>query len=322
MATGLFALLDDIAAIAKVAAASLDDVGLQATKAGAKAAGIVIDDAAVTPRYVVGFAASREIPIIAKIAVGSLKNKLLFLTPAALALSAFAPWAITPLLMAGGAYLCFEGFEKVWESISPHAHEPGPDVAAPAPADPAAYEAQMVRGAIKTDFILSAEIMAITLATVPEATLRMQLAVLIGVGIGITALVYGAVALLVKADDAGFALARSESGLVRALGLRLLGRGLVKAMPLVLGTLSIVGTAAMLWVGGGIVVHGLEGYGFTTVGHAIHDAAAWAGARAPEGSAGAVSWFASATGSGLFGLALGALIAPVTHVVARMRGGH
>jgi predicted DNA repair protein MutK len=322
VATGLFALLDDIAAIAKVAAASLDDVGLQATKAGAKAAGIVIDDAAVTPRYVVGFAASREIPIIAKIAVGSLKNKLLFLTPAALALSAFAPWAITPLLMAGGAYLCFEGFEKVWESISPHAHEPGPDVAAPAPEDPAAYEAQMVRGAIKTDFILSAEIMAITLATMPEATLWMQLAVLIGVGVGITALVYGAVALLVKADDAGFALARSESGLVRALGLRLLGRGLVKAMPLVLGTLSIVGTAAMLWVGGGIVVHGLEGYGFATIGRAIHDAAAWAGARAPEGSAGAVSWFASATGSGLFGLALGALIAPVTHVVAKLRGGH
>ncbi len=250
MATGLFALLDDVAAIAKVAAASLDDVGLQATKAGAKAAGIVIDDAAVTPRYVVGFAAARELPIIGKIALGSLKNKLLFLTPAALALSAFAPWAITPLLMIGGAYLCFEGFEKVWESISAHGHQPGPEPGAPAPADAAEYEAQMVRGAIKTDFILSAEIMAITLSTVPEATLWMQLAVLVGVGIGITALVYGAVALLVKADDAGYALARAENGLARALGLRLLGRAMVKAMPIVLGILSVVGTAPCCgWAG-------------------------------------------------------------------------
>ena len=320
MATGLFALLDDIAAIAKIAAASLDDVGAQAAKAGAKAAGIVIDDAAVTPRYVVGFAATREIPIIAKIARGSLRNKLLFLTPAALALSAFAPWAITPLLMVGGAYLCFEGFEKVWESISPHGHEPAPDVGAPPPRDPAEYEAQMVRGAIKTDFILSAEIMAITLSTVPEATFWMQLAVLVGVGVGITALVYGAVGLLVKADDAGVALARSESAVVRVLGLRVFGRLMVKAMPVVLGVLSVVGTAAMLWVGGGIVVHGLEQYGFATLGHAIHDAAAWAGARMPGGWSGFVTWFVSAAGSGVAGFALGALIAPVTHMVAKMRG--
>ncbi|MHB2169791.1 DUF808 domain-containing protein [Alsobacter sp. R-9] len=321
MATGLFALLDDVAAIAKVAAASIDDIGAQATKAGAKAAGIVIDDAAVTPRYVVGFAASRELPIIGKIAVGSLRNKLIYLTPAALALSAFAPWAITPLLMAGGAYLCFEGFEKLWESIRPHAEDAPEADAAPA-ADPVAHETSMVSGAIRTDFILSAEIMAITLSTVPEATFWTQLAVLVGVGVGITVLVYGAVGLLVKMDDAGVKLARSENGLVRALGLRHVGRGLVKAMPLILSLLGVVGTAAMLWVGGGIVVHGLEEFGFATLGHWIHDAGAWAAARAGETFAGFASWFVSATGSAVVGIALGGVIAPVVHVAGSLRGGH
>ena len=169
MATGLIALLDDVAGLAKVAAASLDDVTAQATRAGAKAAGVVIDDAAVTPRYVVGFAASRELPIVGRIAAGSLKNKLLFLLPAALALSLLAPWAITPLLMLGGAFLCYEGTEKAYEAIWPHrAHEHEVKVGAAAGRDAQAFEDEKVNGAIKTDFILSAEIMAITLASVPR----------------------------------------------------------------------------------------------------------------------------------------------------------
>src|SRR6516164_5794559 len=179
MSIGLIALLDDVAAIAKVAAASLDDVVAQAAKAGAKAAAVVIDDAAVTPRYVLGFAASRELPIVRKIAVGSLRNKLIYLTPAALALAAFAPGAITPLLMAGGAYLCFEGTEKLAEKAFPHTAHRAAEIVAPEPADAQAYEDQKVRGAIRTDFILSAEIMAITLAAVSLSGFWMQAAALV-----------------------------------------------------------------------------------------------------------------------------------------------
>ena len=203
MATGLIALLDDVAAIAKVAAASLDDIAGHAAKAGAKSAGVVIDDAAVTPRYVVGFAAAREIPIVAKIARGSVKNKLVFLLPAALLLSLFAPWAITPLLMLGGLYLCYEGAEKVYEAVFPHEAHDHEEKIGVAPADPQALEDQKVSSAIKTDFILSAEIMAIALATIPDTGLMTQAIVLALVGIGITAAVYGAVALIVKADDSG-----------------------------------------------------------------------------------------------------------------------
>ncbi len=236
MSTGLIALLDDVVALAKVAAASLDDVALQAGKAGAKAAGVVIDDAAVTPRYVVGFAANREIPIVKRIALGSLKNKLLILLPVALALSLLAPWAITPLLMLGGAFLCYEGAEKVLEAIRPHAAHAHEESVGAAPTDPLALEEARVAGAIKTDFILSAEIMAIALATIPESSFLAQAAILAVVGIGITLLVYGAVALIVKADDAGVALARQEGVAMRLpAGLRPLaravGRGLVKGMP-------------------------------------------------------------------------------------------
>jgi uncharacterized protein len=253
MSGGLIALLDDIAAIAKVAAASLDDVAAQAVKAGSKAAGVVIDDAAVTPRYVVGFAADRELPIVARIAAGSLRNKLLFLLPGALALSLAAPWAITPLLMAGGLFLCFEGYEKVHHLLAPAAHADGGEYAAST--DAASLEEMRVAGAIRTDFILSAEIMAITLASVATLGFWGQALVLGLVGVGITMLVYGAVALIVKADDIGVALARNGSlGLTRALG-----RALVKGVPPFLKALSLVGTAAMLWVGGGIVVHGLAG---------------------------------------------------------------
>ena len=309
MATGLIALLDDVASIAKVAAASLDDVGLQAAKAGAKAAGVVIDDAAVTPRYVVGFAADRELPIVGRIALGSLKNKLLYLLPAALLLSFFAPWAITPLLMIGGAYLCYEGTEKVYEALVPHgAHHHEVAVGAASP-DPKAFEDEKVGGAIRTDFILSAEIMAITLASVPESSFWMQAFVLAVVGIGITALVYGGVALIVKADDFGVALAARPATAQ-------LGRAIVLGMPILLKALSIVGTAAMIWVGGGIVVHGLEEYGLSAPAHAIHAAAEAVGhALAPV--AGVVGWAVEAAAYGVVGLILGAALIPfVEHVAA------
>lgn len=311
MSTGLIALLDDVAAIAKVAAASLDDVAAQATKASAKAAGVVIDDAAVTPRYVTGFAAARELPIIRRIAIGSLRNKLVFLLPAALALSAFAPWAITPLLMLGGAWLCYEGAEKVFEAISPHAAHAHEEAIGLAGGDPKAAEDAKVRAAISTDFILSAEIMAIALSTIPEASLAMQAAILAVVGLGITVAVYGTVALIVKADDAGVALARSGNGAVAALG-----RGLVRAMPPLLKGLGVVGTAAMLWVGGGIVVHGLEVFGLTALGHAIHDAGHAAGALVPAAE-GVIAWAVMAAGAGIVGLAVGFALIPLVERVAR-----
>jgi uncharacterized protein len=320
VATGLIALLDDVAAIAKVAAASIDDVGAQATRAGVKAAGIIIDDAAVTPRYVVGFAADRELPIVGRIAVGSLKNKLIFLLPAALLLSLLAPWLITPLLMVGGAYLCYEGAEKVYETLFPHqAHHHEEVVRGPAET-PQQLEDKTVAGAIKTDFILSAEIMAITLATLPDATFWGQAVVLAVVGLGITLLVYGGVALIVKADDAGVAMAQSRtSGLVRSLG-----RGLVVGMPYFLKLLSIVGTAAMIWVGGGIIIHGLEEYHLSAPGHAM-EAAAEAAAHALPAIGGLASWLMTALVSLLFGLVVGVLLIPlVQHVAAplyrRLRG--
>jgi uncharacterized protein len=338
MSIGLIALLDDIAGLAKVAAASIDDVTAQAGKAGVKAAGIVIDDAAVTPRYVVGFSASRELPIIGKITLGSLKNKLLYLLPAALILSLVAPWAITPLLMIGGAYLCYEGSEKVFEAILPHqAHHHEATVAAAAQTAQN-LEDEKVNGAIKTDFILSAEIMAIALATVPDLSFWSQAVVLAVVGIGITLVVYGGVALIVKADDAGVALAANDrpvsgwlrdgepSAADRALAplTKALGRGLVKGMPIFLKGLGIVGTAAMVWVGGGIIIHGLEAFGFATLGHAVHDVAAAAGHAVPTLS-GLTEWLVSAAASGVFGLVIGALLIPlaqyvVAPLVKRLRG--
>jgi len=309
MSGGLIALLDDVAAIAKVAAASLDDVAAQATKAGAKAAGIVIDDAAVTPRYVVGFAASRELPIIGKIALGSLKNKLLILLPGALALSFFAPWAITPLLMAGGLFLCFEGYEKVHELVAGHGQPAEEKVAAIVAPDAQGIEDSKVAGAIRTDLILSAEIMAITLASLPPQGVWMQAFVLAAVGIGITLLVYGAVALIVKADDLGVLMARGHLGVTRALG-----RGLVKAMPPLLKLLGLVGMAAMLWVGGGIILHGAAQLGFAGPEHALHVAGEAAAGMVGAGG-GFTAWFVAALGAGIAGLALGALTAGAVHLV-------
>ena len=302
--SGLLALLDDVATIAKVAAASLDDVAGQAAKAGAKAAGAVIDDAAVTPKYVHGFPAARELPIVGKIALGSIRNKLLILLPAALILSSFAPWAINPLLMIGGAYLCFEGAEKVHHLLFPPAHT---DVPLDEPAADAAHlEAEKVAGAIKTDFILSAEIMTIALSAIPEGGIVTEAAILAIVGIGITAVVYGGVALIVKADDIGLHMAaEGRLGATRATG-----RGIVKGMPVFMTVLSAVGTAAMIWVGGSIIVHGLEGFGITGPGHWIEHMAEVAAAAVP-GVAGAVRWAVTAFFDGILGLALGLALIPV-----------
>jgi hypothetical protein len=311
MPSGLVALLDDVAGITKLAAASIDDIGAAAGKAGTKAAGVVIDDTAVTPRYVTGFTPDRELPIIWKIAKGSLKNKLLFLLPGAIALSAFAPWAITPLLMIGGAYLCFEGTEKVFEAFFHHEEHGG---IPPLAIEAAELEQEKVSGAIRTDFILSAEIMAIALADVADRPLGIQAAVLAAVGILITIAVYGVVALIVKMDDIGLHLAERRLSPMRALG-----RGLVLGMPVLMKALSVIGTAAMIWVGGGIVVHGMEEFGFTALPHALHHFAEAAGHAVPA-AGGAVEWVVGAVGSGLVGLVIGAVVVAILHMVKRARG--
>lgn len=305
--SGLIALLDDVAAIAKVAASSVDDVIGQATKASAKAAGAVIDDAAVSPKYVHGFAAERELPIIWRITKGSLKNKLLFLLPAGLALSAFAPWAIAPLLMLGGAYFCFEGAEKVayvlgWSKG--HADHPHKETTID---DPAALEEEKAQGAIKTDFILSAEIMTIALAAIPESSFWMEAATLAAVAVIITIAVYGSVALIVKMDDLGLAMANHG----RLTPTRAVGRSLVKGMPGFLRLLTVVGTAAMLWVGGSIILHSLEQLVVGGPAHAIHDVAVSLGQLVPESLAAATEWLSTATIDGVFGLILGLMLIPL-----------
>lgn len=312
MAGGLVALLDDVAAIAKLAAASLDDVAGASARAGAKAAGVVIDDTAVTPRYVVGLAPQRELPIIGKIALGSLRNKLIFLLPAALLLSAFAPWAITPILMAGGAFLCFEASEKILETLT-GGHEDAADVT---PVDPQALEDRQVSGAIRTDLILSAEIMAIALSELPDLSIGTQAIALALVGIAITVGVYGVVAAIVKMDDIGLHLARRE-----ARSAQMIGRGLVKAMPLVLHVLAIVGTAAMVWVGGGIIVHGMEEFGLTALPHLIHDTAHHVGEAVPFAGA-AVTWLVEAIGAAIVGLIVGGAIVGLLHLLPRRGGSH
>jgi uncharacterized protein len=317
MPSGLVALLDDVATITKMAAASLDDIGAAAGKAGVKAAGVVIDDTAVTPQYLQGFTPERELPIIARIAKGSLKNKLLFILPAALLLSAFFPGAITPLLMLGGAYLCYEGVEKlveeVAEEISGDEETLAEEIAELSAAD---HEALMVGGAIRTDFILSAEIMAIALAEVSDQTVAMQGAILAIVAVAITVGVYGVVGLIVKMDDIGLHLAQRGSSPVRAFG-----RALVKGMPVLLTALSAIGTAAMIWVGGGIILHGTEEFGFGAVQHFLHDLADRAGAGVPFGS-GIVTWAVGAVGAGLVGLAIGAVIVALHHRIVHHRIAH
>lgn len=302
--SGLLALLDDVAGIAKVAAASVDDVAAAAAKASSKTAGVLIDDAAVTPSYVTGFKAERELPIIWKITKGSLRNKLVVLLPLALLLSNLLPAAITPLLMLGGAYLCFEGAEKVFHKFFPHADhlvEEDMDIK-----DPAHLEESKVAGAIKTDFILSAEIMTIALSTLSATSIWMEAATLAVVAVFITALVYGSVALIVKADDVGLHLV--EVG--RFSVTRSLGAGLVKGMPYLLKLLSFVGTLAMLWVGGNIVIHGLHEFGVHWPYEPIHHLAEIAGASV-AGMSGFVKWAVTAFFDGIFGVVFGLLLIPV-----------
>lgn len=305
--SGVLALLDDVAAIAKVAAASVDDVVGQAAKAGGKAAGAVIDDAAVTPKYVHGFAAERELPIVWKIARGSIFNKMVILLPAALILSAFAPWAIAPLLMLGGLYLCFEGAEKVSHWLSSR-HDDVAEATARkmAGADSAHLEEKKVRGAVKTDFILSAEIMTIALAAIETDSLLLEALALAVAGIGVTILVYGSVALIVKADDIGLHMAaegRTASG-------RALGRFIVAGMPTFLRTLTLVGTLAMLWVGGSIITHALAGMGWPGPEEVVHTIA-----HAFQALGGALEWLAGAVLHGALGLGIGMALMPLVERV-------
>ncbi|WP_084582434.1 DUF808 domain-containing protein [Sphingomonas azotifigens] len=309
MAGGLVALLDDIAALAKLAAASLDDVAGAAGKAGAKAAGVVIDDTAVTPRYVVGLTPDRELPIIGKIALGSIANKLVVILPLALLLSAFAPWALTPILMLGGTYLSFEAAEKILEALTgTHDADAVAEIT-----DAKALEKRQVLGAIRTDLILSAEIMVIALAQLPDDMAFVTRAgALVLVAFAITIGVYGVVALIVKMDDIGLHLSRGEGkGAVAGFG-----RGLVKAMPVLLTALSHIGVAAMAWVGGGILLHGLEEFGAGGVPHALHHGAELAGA-ATGALGGMVAWLVYALGSAVAGLIVGAVVAGLLHLIPR-----
>ncbi len=311
MSGGLAALLDDIAAFAKLAAASVDDVGAAAGRASAKAAGVVVDDTAVTPRYVHGFTAERELPIVKQIAKGSLVNKLVLILPAILLMSWLVPWLMTPILMAGGAFLCFEGAEKLWEKVTGHqGHEQ------PVATMGADHEKKMVAGAIRTDLILSAEIMVISYNEVRSEPFWQRAAILVVVALLITVLVYGVVALIVKMDDVGVALTQRESATAQRIG-----RGLVAFMPKLLAALSIIGVVAMLWVGGHILLVGLDELSGTLgqawlhapygLVHGLEESAAHA--AGPLG--GLVGWLVNTAGSFVAGLAVGAVIVAVLHVL-------
>ncbi|MGK2870145.1 MAG: DUF808 domain-containing protein [Mycobacterium sp.] len=304
MSAGLFGLLDDVAVLARLAAASIDDIGAAAGKATVKAAGVVIDDTAVTPQYVQGISASRELPMIKRIAIGSLRNKLLFILPAALLLSIFAPWALPYLLMAGATFLCFEGAEKVWGWIS------GKDAhATPVAVAGEDVEKTMTSGAIRTDFILSAEIMVIALNEVAEQTFWLRLASLIVVALVITAAVYGVVALIVKMDDVGLSLAQRSSAFAQKFG-----RGLVSAMPKVLSALSIIGTVAMLWVGGHILLAQSFEAGLRPPYELVHDAEHWV-SHAIGFAEGGVAWLVNTGISAVVGLVIGAIVATIVHLL-------
>ena len=297
MAGGLAALLDDIAAIAWAAAASVDDVAAMAGKASTKAMGVIVDDAAVTPRYVQGFTPDRELPVIWSIAKGSLINKAVIIV-AILILSWLAPWILTPLLMLGGLYLVYEGAEKVWEILSGHSKAK----AAPAAVKGEGQEKKLVSGAIRTDFILSGEIMVISnneLAA--DTSIAMRAATLVVVALAITLLVYGVVALIVKMDDVGLKLATKEKT-------RLLGEGLVKAMPIILKVLSTVGLAAMLWVGGHILLVGMHELGFHPIYDFVHGLEEGVGG-------GFLGWLVNTLFSAILGLIIGAVVVLIMHVL-------
>ncbi|KQU49342.1 ABC transporter [Rhodococcus sp. Leaf278] len=295
MAGGLVALLDDVAALARLAAASIDDVGAATGKATAKAAGVVIDDAAVTPQYVRGLAAERELPIIKRIAVGSLRNKLLIILPIALLLSQFLPWLLTPILMLGGCYLSYEAAHKIWGALFGHGdhHEAAEDE----PRD----EDSVVSGAVRTDLILSAEIMVIALDTIASEGFWSRLIILAVVAVVITIVVYGVVALIVKMDDIGLKLADGSTGFVEKFG-----RGLVKGMPKVMSVLSVVGTAAMLWVGGHILLVGIDELGFHPIYELVHHGEE--AVRGVAGIGGVLAWIVNTLASAIIGAIVGCII--------------
>ena len=306
MSGGLIGLLDDIAALAKLAAASVDDIGVAAARSSAKAAGVVIDDTAVTPSYVHGLAANRELPIIKRIATGSLRNKLLFILPAALILSEFVPILVEIVLMLGGAYLCYEGAHKIHEKLTHH----DPDHELPAAALGPEAEEKTIAGAIRTDFILSAEIMVIALKDVLDNAFLSRAIILVIVAILITVVVYGAVALIVKMDDVGLYMAERKGG-----GSQRIGRTLVLGMPKLLNALSIIGTAAMLWVGGHILLVGTDELGWHwpydqvhKLEDAVHDVAL----------GGVLGWILNTLVSAIVGIAVGWVI---MLAVTRIKGG-
>ena len=307
MSGGLVALFDDVAVLARAAAASVDDIGVGAARASAKAAGVVVDDAAVTPQYVRGLAAERELPIIRRIAIGSLRNKLLVILPTVLLLSYFLPALLTPILMLGGAYLCYEGAEKVWARFGGHheAHAAG-EAALP-------DEDTVVSGAVRTDFILSAEIMVISLNEVADEPFVFRAVILTVVAIAITVLVYGFVGLIVKMDDVGLRLAE-----LPRVGVARFGRGLVLAMPKLLTALTLVGTAAMLWVGGHILLVGTDELGLTFLYDAVHHLE-----KVAEDATGAigpvVSWLVNTLASALLGLVVGAAVVVVVTLTLHRR---
>ena len=296
MAGGLVGLFDDVAALAKLAASSIDDVGAAAARASMKAAGVVVDDAAVTPQYVQGLAAERELPIIKKIARGSLLNKLAFILPAAILLSEIAPTLVEIILICGGSFLAYEGAHKILHALAGDDHDHDVPVAMVGPE----AEAATVTGAVRTDFILSAEIMVISLKEVIDEPLVTRGIILAIVAVLITVVVYGAVALIVKMDDVGLRMAQSDSESSQRSG-----RSLVAAMPKVLKTLSVVGTAAMLWVGGHILLVGAEELGWHFPYDAVHDAE-YAVADLPLG--GLVGWSVNTLISAVVGFFWGLIV--------------
>lgn len=298
MAGGLFALLDDVALIARSAASSVDDVAALAGKTSVKAAGVVVDDAAVTPQYVEGIKPQRELPMIWRITKGSLINKLVIILPIAMILSWIAPWALTPILMCGGTYLCFEGAEKILHHLLPHREKETESVQEKG----ADAEDSLVKSAITTDLILSSEIMVISLNEVIDQPFWMRLAALIFVGIMLTLGVYGAVGLLVKMDDIGMALNKRHNGKSTV------GNALVKGMPIVLDIIGVIGTAAMLWVGGHIVVKGLHEFGMDQPHEFIASVT-------EKISNGALAWLADTGISMVCGLVLGTVVATIVMAV-------
>lgn len=310
MAGGLVALLDDIAALVKVTAASLDDIAVGAAKASVKSLGVVVDDAAVTPQYVQGLSPKRELPIIWKIAVGSIRNKLLIILPVILLLSQFAPWALTPILMIGGTYLVFEGAEKVLEAVGVIKHHGSGS------ADGVRDEKSIIGAAVRTDLVLSAEIMVISLNEVAHETLLNRALILIMIAFAMTVGVYGVVGLIVKMDDVGLHLAQKSSKFAQKVG-----RGLVKGMPILMSVLGKVGVVAMLWVGGHLLLVGMDELGFHApygfVHHMeilVHDA---------TGSAGAVlGWLVNTAFSCVAGFIVGCVVTAVVLGIKKLRGKH